>query len=82
MKTQKNTALRCRNYWASKAKTLLQSSGLTVANEEHSDEEQRHSDPGCTLKGSFSIFCAEIKDENSWLTAANVRLSTHTYIHT
>lgn len=46
-----NTALRCNNYWASRAKTLLQSSGLTVANDEevandHSDEEQRHSDPG------------------------------------
>lgn len=66
---------------APRAKTPLQRPGLTVANDEHSHEEQRHSDPGSTLKRPFSIFCFEIKDENSSLTAANVRLSTHTYIH-
>lgn len=53
-----------------------------VANDEHSDEEQRDSDPDSTLKtGPLPIFCAEIKDKNSRLTEANVRLSTHTYIH-
>lgn len=52
-----------------------------VANDEHSDEEQRDSNPDSTLKRPLPIFCAEIKDENSCLTAANVRLSTHTYIH-
>lgn len=77
-----NTELRCRNDPALRAKTPLQSSGLTAANDEHSHEEQRHSDPGSTLKRPFSIFCAEIKDKSSCLTAANVRLSTHTYIHT
>lgn len=51
-----NTELRCRNDPALKAKTPLQSSGLTAANDEHSHEEQRHSDPGATLKRPFSIF--------------------------
>lgn len=32
-------------------------------------------------KRPLFVFCAEIKDENSCPTAANVRLSTHTYIH-
>lgn len=34
-----------------------------------------------TLKRPLPVFYAEIKDENSCPTAANVRLSTHTYIH-
>lgn len=52
-----------------------------VANDEHSDEAQRDSDPDSTLKRPLPIFYAKIKDETSCLTAANVRLSTHTYIH-
>lgn len=55
---------------------------LTVANDEHSDEEQRDSDPDSTLKRPLLILYAEIKEENLCLTAVNVRLSTHTYIHT
>lgn len=76
-----NTELRCRNDPALRAETPLQSSGLTAANDEHSREEQRHGDPGSTLKRPFFHLCAEIKDKSSCLTAANVRLSTHTYIH-
>lgn len=53
----------------------------TVANDEHSDEEQRDSHPDSTLKRPHPIFCVEIKDENSCPAAANVRLSTHPYIH-
>lgn len=52
-----------------------------MANDEHSDEEQRDSDPGFTLKRPLPVFYAEIKDENSCPAVANVRLSTHTYIH-
>lgn len=51
---------------------------LTVANDEHSDEEQRDSDPDSTLKKPLPT---KIKDEKSCPTPANVRLSTHTYIH-
>lgn len=52
-----------------------------MANDEHSDEDQRDSDPDSTLKRPLPIFYTEIKDENSRPTAPNVRLSTHTYIH-
>lgn len=51
---------------------------LTVANDEHSDEEQRDSDPDSTLKRPFP---AKIKGEKSCPTAANARLGAHTYIH-
>lgn len=52
-----------------------------MANDEHSDEEQRDSDLDSTLKRPLPVFYAEIKDGNSCPTAANVRLSTYTYIH-
>lgn len=83
MQTHKNTEPKCHNYSTSRESPWLHFKALqlTVANDEHSDEEQRDSDPDSTLKRPLPVFYAEIKDENSCPTAANVRLSTHTYIH-
>lgn len=84
MDAHTNTEPGCHNYSTSWASPWLhfKALGLTVANDEHSDEEQRDSNSVSTFKKRpLFVFCAEIKDENSCPTAANVRLSTHTYIH-
>lgn len=80
----KNTEPKCHKYSTSRESPWLHFKALrlTVANDEHSDEEQRDSDPDSHIKKRpLPVFYAEIKDENSCPTAANVRLSTHTYIH-
>lgn len=81
--TQRCSESLCHNYSSSWESLWLhfKAHGLTVANDEHSYEEQRDSHPNSTLKKPLPIFYVEIKDENSRPTVANVRLSTHTDIH-
>lgn len=86
-----NTEPECHNCSASSENPELHFKALwrRAANDEHSDEEQRDSDPDSMFKkkkkgergGLFPIFFSrtEIKDENSRPTAANVRLGAHTY---